>query len=94
MQAISSQIEQIHDKIDQARIKNEKLVESVQLVAAIAQETASGVEEVNSTSIQQNDSILRIVEESDDILSLSQKLFEEISKFRIDEVDEEIHLGS
>jgi methyl-accepting chemotaxis protein len=94
MQAITSQIEQIHDKIDQARIKNEKLVESVQLVAAIAQETASGVEEVNSTSIQQNDSILRIVEESDDILSLSQKLFEEISKFRIDEVDEEIHLGS
>jgi methyl-accepting chemotaxis protein len=90
MQAIASQIGQIHDKIDQVRIKNEKLVESVQLVAAIAQETAAGVEEVNSTSIQQNDSILRIAEESDDILNLSQKLFEEISKFRIDQDDEEI----
>jgi methyl-accepting chemotaxis protein len=90
MQAITSQIGQIHEKIDQARIKNEKLVESVQFVAAIAQETAAGVEEVNSTSIQQNDSIFRIAKESDDILSLSQKLFEEISKFRIDEDDEEI----
>jgi methyl-accepting chemotaxis protein len=88
MQAMTSQIGQIHDKIDQARIKNEKLIESVQFVAAIAQETAAGVEEVNSTSIQQNDSILRIAEESDDILNLSQKLFEEISKFRIDEETE------
>jgi methyl-accepting chemotaxis protein len=88
MQAMTSQIGQIHDKIDQARIKNEKLIESVQFVAAIAQETAAGVEEVNSTSIQQNDSILRIAEESDDILNLSQKLFEEISKFRIDEKTE------
>jgi methyl-accepting chemotaxis protein len=88
MQVMTSQIGQIHDKIDQARIKNEKLIESVQFVAAIAQETAAGVEEVNSTSIQQNDSILRIAEESDDILNLSQKLFEEISKFRIDEETE------
>jgi methyl-accepting chemotaxis protein len=84
MQAITSQIGQIHDKIDHARIKNEKLIQSVQLFAAIAQETAAGVEEVNSTSIQQNHSIHRIAEESDDILGLTQKLFEEISKFQMD----------
>jgi methyl-accepting chemotaxis protein len=49
------------------------------------------VEEVNSISIQQDVSIHRIAEQSDDILGLSQKLFGEISKFRIteDETHEE-----
>jgi methyl-accepting chemotaxis protein len=83
MLTITSQIEQMYEKIDQARMKNEKLVESLQFAAAIAQETAAGVEEVNSTSIQQDASIHRIAEESDDILSLSQQLFQEISKFQI-----------
>ncbi|NEW07680.1 methyl-accepting chemotaxis protein [Paenibacillus sp. SYP-B3998] len=85
MHGIQEQIEQIHLKIEQARSKNDKLVDSVQFVAAIAQETAAGVEEVNSTSIQQDVSIRRIAEESDDILDLAQQLFAEISKFQIDE---------
>ncbi|TXK86155.1 methyl-accepting chemotaxis protein [Paenibacillus sp. N3.4] len=84
MSGIKGQIEQIHVKIEQARSKNDKLVDSVQFVAAIAQETAAGVEEVNSTSIQQDASIRRIAEESDDILELAQQLFAEISKFQID----------
>jgi methyl-accepting chemotaxis protein len=83
MEQITSQIGQIHQKIDQAKQKNEKLVESVHYVAAIAEETAAGVEEVNSTSIHQDASIRRIAEESDDIYSLSQQLFEEISRFLI-----------
>ncbi|NQX68273.1 methyl-accepting chemotaxis protein [Paenibacillus alba] len=89
MQGMKEQIEHIHLKIEQARSKNEELVHSVQFVAAIAQETAAGVEEVNSTSIQQDASIRRIAEESDDILELAQQLFAEISKFRtVDESDE------
>ncbi|OAS21092.1 methyl-accepting chemotaxis protein [Paenibacillus oryzisoli] len=83
---IREQIEQIHQKIEQAQSKNDHLVDSVQFVAAIAQETAAGVEEVNSTSIEQDASIRRIAEESDDILELAQQLFEEISKFQIAEV--------
>ncbi|WNR43292.1 methyl-accepting chemotaxis protein [Paenibacillus roseipurpureus] len=82
---IREQIEQIHQKIGQAQSKNDRLVDSVQFVAAIAQETAAGVEEVNSTSIQQDASIHRIAEESDDILELAQQLFKEISKFQIAE---------
>ncbi|MFD0698688.1 methyl-accepting chemotaxis protein [Paenibacillus sp. GCM10027628] len=85
MQGIQSQIEQIHLKIEHARSKNDNLVDSVQFVAAIAQETAAGVEEVNSTSIQQDASIRRIAEASDDILELAQQLFAEISKFQIEE---------
>jgi methyl-accepting chemotaxis protein len=84
MLAITSQIEQIHNKIDQTRNKNEKLVESAHRVAPIAQETAAGVEQVHSTSIQQDASIHSIAVQSDDILSLSQQLFAEISKFQMD----------
>ncbi|SDN19477.1 methyl-accepting chemotaxis protein [Paenibacillus sp. yr247] len=87
MKGIKEQIEQIHLKIEQARSKNDKLVDSVQFVAAIAQETAAGVEEVNSTSIQQDASIRRIAEESDDILELARQLFAEISKFQIADVE-------
>ncbi|GGI44587.1 hypothetical protein GCM10008018_07850 [Paenibacillus marchantiophytorum] len=94
MQGIKLQIEQIHLKIEQARSKNDELVDSVQFVAAIAQETAAGVEEVNSTSIQQDVSIRRIAEESDDILDLAQQLFAEISKFRINEEEAEKLGGS
>lgn len=83
---IREQIVQIHKKIEQAQSKNDHLVDSVQFVAAIAQETAAGVEEVNSTSIQQDASIRRIAEESDDILELAKQLFAEISKFQIAEV--------
>jgi methyl-accepting chemotaxis protein len=86
MLKITSQIEQIHEKIDHTRIKNDKLIESVQFVSSIAQETAAGVEEVNSTSIEQDGSIHRIAEQSDDMLKLSRKLFHEISKFQIDSV--------
>ncbi len=94
---IREQIVQIHQKIEQAQSKNDHLVDSVQFVAAIAQETAAGVEEVNSTSIQQDASIRRIAEESDDILELAQQLFAEISKFHIAEVvsrDETIEVNA
>lgn len=87
MTGIKEQIEHIHSKIEQARSKNDQLVGSVQFVAAIAQETAAGVEEVNSTSIQQDASIRRIAEESDDILALANRLFVEISKFQITETE-------
>ncbi|NOU86933.1 HAMP domain-containing protein [Paenibacillus sp. LMG 31460] len=91
MKGIIGQIEQIHVKIEHVQSKNDRLVNSVQFVAAIAQETAAGVEEVSSTSIQQDASIRRIAEESDDILELAQQLFAEISKFQISETDTKNH---
>ncbi|UQZ83045.1 Methyl-accepting chemotaxis protein McpC [Paenibacillus konkukensis] len=85
MDELSGQIDRIQEQIAQAKDKNGKLVGSVQFVAAIAQETAAAVEEVNSTSIQQDASIQRIAGQADDMFSLSQKLFDEISRFQIDE---------
>ncbi|MCL6459571.1 MAG: methyl-accepting chemotaxis protein, partial [Gorillibacterium sp.] len=47
---ISRQIGQIHDKVDLAKAKNAKLSESIHCVASIAEETAAGVQEVNSSN--------------------------------------------
>jgi|GEM_PF-484513 len=89
MAGMAGQVERIHRNIGQVRRKNETLVHSVQFVAAIAQETAAGVEEVNSTSIEQDAAIRRIAGESDDIYGLAQRLFAEISRFRTGEAADE-----
>lgn len=94
MDGLSGHIEQIHTLIAAAEDKNGKLVASVQHVAAIAQETAAGVEEVNSASQQQDAAIHRIASQSDDILSLAQRLFNEINHFKISDVAETEDNGS
>ncbi|OXM84315.1 methyl-accepting chemotaxis protein [Paenibacillus rigui] len=93
MDELSSHIEQIHQQIASAKERNSRLVESVQFVASIAQETAAGVEEVNSTSIQQDAAIQQIASQADDIQILSQKLFQEISRFQIGGVSKEGEQG-
>jgi methyl-accepting chemotaxis protein len=87
---ISTQIEQINIKVKQVKKKNDRLNETLQMVAAIAEETAAGVQEVNSTSLQQDDSIRRIAEQAVEINELSQALFVEIDQFEIaDPIDYE-----
>ncbi|MBD0381329.1 methyl-accepting chemotaxis protein [Paenibacillus sedimenti] len=83
MDELTNQIGQAHVLIEQAEVKNSVLVESVQHVASIAQETAAGVEEVNSSSTQQDFAIQHIATQSDDILGLALQLSEEINKFKI-----------
>lgn len=85
MDELSSHIEQINAQIASAKDRNNLLVESVQFVASIAQETAAGVEEVNSTSIQQDAAIRQIASQADDILGWSQQLFREMNRFQIGE---------
>jgi methyl-accepting chemotaxis protein len=80
---ISTQIEQINLKVKQVKKKNDQLNDTLQMVAAIAEETAAGVEEVNSTSLQQDVSIRRIAEQAVEINELSQILFAEIDQFEI-----------
>jgi methyl-accepting chemotaxis protein len=80
---ISAQMEQISLKVEQVKIKNDLLNETLQMVAAIAEETAAGVQEVNSTSLQLDVSVRRIAVEAVDINGLSQTLFAEIDQFEI-----------
>lgn len=83
IEEISRQIEQIHDKVALTRTKNSRLAESVHCVASIAEETAAGVQEVNASSIQQDNAIRSIAQQAIEINEISQKLFQEINLFKI-----------
>ncbi|MFD0674710.1 methyl-accepting chemotaxis protein [Cohnella sp. GCM10027633] len=90
IQDISEQIGRIHDKVDATQAKNASLAVIVQNVAAIAEETAAGVQEVNATSQQQDNAIREIARQAADINELSQKLYQGISAFKFeDEIDKD-----
>ncbi|WP_162463397.1 methyl-accepting chemotaxis protein [Paenibacillus psychroresistens] len=86
---IASQMEQISLKVEQVKRKNDRLNETLQIVAGIAQETAAGVEEVNSSSQQQDMAIRKIAEHAVEINGLSQELFTEIDQFEIEIASDE-----
>ncbi|WP_405176120.1 methyl-accepting chemotaxis protein [Paenibacillus sp. FSL H8-0261] len=91
---ISKQIGQIHDKVDMTQTMNRRLAESVHNVAAIAEETAAGVQEVNASSVQQDNAIHDIARQAVEINEISQKLFKEINVFKINlDIDDEIIAG-
>ncbi len=82
---ISRQIGQIHQKVDETRKINTRLADSVHSVAAVAEQTAAGVQEVNASSTQQDQAISDIARQAVEIHEISQQLFREIHVFRIDE---------
>jgi len=83
MSTVMEQTGHVHEKIEAVKTKNDALVHAVRQVAAIAEETAAGVEEVNSASFEQNGSINHIAGRSEQIAALSAELFDEISKFKL-----------
>ncbi|UUZ80134.1 methyl-accepting chemotaxis protein [Paenibacillus sp. P26] len=89
MDVLSGYMDQIHERIAEAKTRNGSLVESVQFVAAIAEETAAGVQEVHASSQEQDVAIRQIASESEEILNLALRLFEQIRRFRIEESQEE-----
>lgn len=91
--SIEASIEQLHGRLElireqthAAKTRNAGFAETLTLVAAIAEETAAGVQEVNSTSVEQHEAIQQIAAQSDDIHELAQQLFEGMSRFKT-EVD-------
>jgi methyl-accepting chemotaxis protein len=87
MQDMIAEMSSIHNNLEQVKTKNHKLVESIEFVASVAEQTAAGVQEVIATSNRQDASIHRIAGEADDIHVLSGQLFEEINKFKADDID-------
>lgn len=81
MTEVTTQAGSVHDKVEAVRKKNDELIESFQQVAAVAEETAAGVEEVNSTFIDQDTSIKHIAEQAQDINGLSRELFSQLDSF-------------
>jgi methyl-accepting chemotaxis protein len=85
MVEVSTQANDVHEKVNVVRSKNNELIDSFQHVAAIAEETAAGVEEVSSTSTEQDASIRHIAAQADDINGLSRELFLQLESFIVHE---------
>lgn len=85
---ISAQIGQIHHKVEHTRTIHSRLSESVHAVAAVAEQTAAGVQEVNASSFRQDQAIRDIARQAEEIHDISQRLFREIQVFRIPETAE------
>lgn len=78
------QADLIHTKVKKAEEANETLIDSIHHMAAIAEQTAAGVQEVNSTSVEQNHSVRLMAEQADTLHELAESLFAEIGKFRVE----------
>ncbi|QUL56856.1 methyl-accepting chemotaxis protein [Paenibacillus tritici] len=85
---ISAQIGQIHRKVEETRMINLRLTESVHSVASVAEQTTAGVQEVNASSTQQDQAISHIAQQAEEINDISQRLFREINVFKIQEAAE------
>jgi methyl-accepting chemotaxis protein len=85
MTEVTSQVNSVHDKVEVVRSKNGELIDSFQHVAAVAEETAAGVQEMSSTFIEQDGSIRHIAEQAEDINHLSQELFRQLDSFHTGE---------
>ncbi|TMV48321.1 methyl-accepting chemotaxis protein [Paenibacillus mesophilus] len=79
------QTDHIHARVKLAEESNTTLIDAIQHMAAIAEETAAGVEEVNSTSIEQNESVRQIAEQAEAMHEIAESLFAEIGKFKTDD---------
>ncbi|WP_199624472.1 methyl-accepting chemotaxis protein [Paenibacillus alkalitolerans] len=79
------QIRFINEKVNDSKEKQEHLAESVQIVASIAQQTAAGVQETAASSAEQDRSVGRVAAEAQNMNSLSEAIFKEISHFKIED---------
>ncbi|WP_166242242.1 methyl-accepting chemotaxis protein [Paenibacillus turpanensis] len=83
--AIGTQIDEVDQRMDTALKQNERFVDSLQQVAAIAEETAAGVEEITSTTIEQNESVNRVAHGAARMNQMAAELFSELERFQLPE---------
>ncbi|MEI7024802.1 methyl-accepting chemotaxis protein [Paenibacillus sp. y28] len=91
MLGINGQIDAIFSKMQLANTKTTQVANQIQLVTAISQQTAAGVEEVNSTSITQDQAIRTLAGQADEALFLTMRLYGEIEKFKLEETENAEH---
>ncbi|MEF3303780.1 methyl-accepting chemotaxis protein [Paenibacillus sp. GYB003] len=82
---LHGQADQIHAKVKQADGNGAVLIDALSHMAAIAEQSAAGTQEVNVSSAEQNESVRRIAEQAEAMHGLAASLFAEIGKFRIDD---------
>jgi methyl-accepting chemotaxis protein len=77
------EIRRIGDRALEAKQKQAELVDSVHVVASVAQETAAGVEETAAATDLQDESVGRVADEAAELHELAEALFGEINRFRV-----------
>lgn len=85
MQLIHEQIQNVRQQAAHTELKQQAIVHAVQRVAAIAEQIAARAQEVGANAELQDHSIRSVAEQSGEIHRLSQQLFQEIERFKIDE---------
>lgn len=85
MQLIHEQIQNVRQQAAHTELKQQAIVHAVQRVAAIAEQTAARAQEIGANAELQDHSIRSVAEQSGEIHRLSQQLFQEIERFKIDE---------
>lgn len=85
MQLIHEQIQNVRQQAAHTELKQQAIVHAVQRVAAIAEQTAARAQEIGANTELQDHSIRSVAEQSGEIHRLSQQLFQEIERFKIDE---------
>jgi methyl-accepting chemotaxis protein len=83
IEGFEQEVQRIADRVHEAKRKQAELVQSVQVVASVAQQTAAGVQETTAASMSQDEAVSQIADEASDIHQLAEALFEEISKFKM-----------
>ncbi len=80
---LTGDIEGIFGKVNDTITKNKAVVEAFRHVLSIAEETAAGVQEVNSSATEQAHIIHQIADQANTVNDLSNQLFAQISRFKI-----------
>lgn len=82
---LHAQTGRIRAMVARAEAGGDDLTDVAGQLAAIAQQTAAGVQEVNATSAGQHEAIARIAEQADAMHALAESLFEAIGKFKTED---------
>ncbi|RKN85468.1 methyl-accepting chemotaxis protein [Paenibacillus ginsengarvi] len=85
IEALYDRADEIHAKVKKAEENGAVLTDALQHMAAIAEQSAAGAQEVNVASAEQNESVRLIALQADAMHELAENLFAEIGKFRIGE---------
>ena len=81
---ISTKIEKMNDFISVLNTDKDRIVDSIENISAVSEETAAGSEEVTATVAQQTMAIEEVSKAAEKLNHIAQKLNEELKQFVID----------
>lgn len=81
--SLEKQITKLMQRVQEIELQNKNMLNEIQSVAAISEETAAAAEEVSASAIQQDEEIQKMREQVSEVNSLSNELVTSISSFKV-----------